>query len=414
MVDLDTHRIIDMIPTRETGNVILWLKKFPNIELVSRDGSTSYANAIRSAHPGANQISDKFHIVKNLTDRATQYFHKIFKGRITIPATSKAVSQNEIIRNGTREEKIYIVKQMRREGKSMAEIHATTGIRQPTVEKYCKLPDDQITEKRKTVREKEHEDAVKKAMAKAKWVRELSESGLSKYAIAKETGFTYRTIAEYLRADFNPVSAHYGKLREGKLAPFRDTVLKMRKEGVTYQKIADHIRGLGYDGSVSALRGFITKERRISADLTESIGDSATELIERKYMIRLLYKPLTEVKGITFEQYDAVVKKYPQAAVVYRVIKMFRRAINSKKTKRLLIWINAVRALDVPEFNAFINGLEQDLDAVKNTVVYDYNNGLAEGSVNKLKVIKRIMYGKCSFELLRNKVIAWEKWKHIN
>jgi len=403
-----------MIPSRETKDVTLWLKEFPNIALVSRDGSTAYANAIRSAHPDAYQVSDKFHLIKNLTDRATLYFQKIFQGRITIPATLNAIKQNEIIKYGTREEKIRLVKQMRREGRSVVEIHVATGIRQRTVDKYCKISDDEIIKKRKTIREKEHESAVKKVMAKVEWVRKLSESGLSNYAIAKETGFTKATISGYLSTNFNPVNAHYGIRREGKLAPFRDTVLRMRKEGITYQEIANHIYRLGYDGSVAAIRGFVTKEQRISADLAEVEADGAVELIERKYMIRLLYKPLSEVKGITPAQYEAVIKRFPQAAVVYQVIDVFKKAINSKQIKYLPIWMDAVRALGIPEFDSFINGLEQDLEAVENTVIFDYNNGLAEGSINKLKVIKRIMYGKCSFDLLRSKTIAWDRWKHTN
>ena len=59
----------------------------------------------------------------------------------------------------------------------------------------------------------------------------------------------------------------------------------------------------------------------------------------------------------------------------------------------------------IPEMNSFINGIERDIEAVKNGITYDYNNGLAEGSVNKIKVIKRIMYGRCSFDLLKQKVL---------
>lgn len=67
--------------------------------------------------------------------------------------------------------------------------------------------------------------------------------------------------------------------------------------------------------------------------------------------------------------------------------------------------------LGISEIKSFINGLKQDIDAVKNAISLDYNNGLAEGSVNKIKVIKRIMYGRCNFETLRNKVINLENLK---
>lgn len=414
MADIETHRVIDLIPSRETADVIEWLKEYPNLAVVSRDGSVSYANAISTAHPYAYQVSDKFHLIKNLTERASLYFQKIFKGRITIPATAQTLDQKEIVRNGTAEEKVSLVKKLHSEGRINAEIHAVTGIGLRTVRKYIELADDQVPERRKTVREREHEESIQKVQAKADWVLKLHADGLSKYAIAKETGFTAGTVTRYLSPDFTPVSGHYGKLREGKLASYRNTVLTMRSEGITYQKIYEYIHQLGYNGSVAALREFVTKEKRINTDLQESNGGQAIELIERKWMIQLLYRPLEKVKGISKEQYEAVIKAYPEAAVVYRIIEEFKIAISTKETKYLFAWMDEVRSLSIAEFDSFLNGLEQDIEAVKNTVIFDCNNGLAEGCVNKLKIIKRIMYGRCSFELLRKKVIGWDQWKHFN
>ena len=67
-----------------------------------------------------------------------------------------------------------------------------------------------------------------------------------------------------------------------------------------------------------------------------------------------------------------------------------------------------IQKYDIPELQTFINGIKKDLTAVKNGIIYSYNNGLAEGSVNKIKVIKRIMYGRNSFELLKAKVLFGE------
>jgi len=62
-------------------------------------------------------------------------------------------------------------------------------------------------------------------------------------------------------------------------------------------------------------------------------------------------------------------------------------------------------ALGIPELEIFVNGLKQDIDAVMNAISSDFSNGLAEGTVNKIKVIKRIMYGRCRFDLLRSKCL---------
>jgi len=58
--------------------------------------------------------------------------------------------------------------------------------------------------------------------------------------------------------------------------------------------------------------------------------------------------------------------------------------------------------------NKFINTLYKDQDAIFNAVLLKENNGIAEGKINKLKRIKREMYGRCSFELLRNKIFLLE------
>ncbi|XXF65583.1 transposase [Thermoanaerobacterium thermosaccharolyticum] len=61
MVDISTHQILDMISSRECEAVCEWLKTYPNLQVVSRDGSVTYNNAVVDAHPGALQISDRFH-----------------------------------------------------------------------------------------------------------------------------------------------------------------------------------------------------------------------------------------------------------------------------------------------------------------------------------------------------------------
>ena len=77
----------------------------------------------------------------------------------------------------------------------------------------------------------------------------------------------------------------------------------------------------------------------------------------------------------------------------------------SKKETELDKWFTKTKKHKIPEMNSFITGIERYIEAVKNGIKYEYNNGLAEGSVNKIKLIKRIMYGRCSFDLLKQKVL---------
>lgn len=122
-------------------------------------------------------------------------------------------------------------------------------------------------------------------------------------------------------------------------------------------------------------------------------------------MISLLYKEIDEVKNITKEIFDKIISLFPETGRIYKIVKEFKEIMFSKKAEALEKWINKTKKHKIPEINSFIMGLERDLEAVKNGIKYEYNNGLAEGSVNKIKVIKRIMYGRCSFNLLKQKVL---------
>ena len=76
------------------------------------------------------------------------------------------------------------------------------------------------------------------------------------------------------------------------------------------------------------------------------------------------------------------------------------------KVHNTLININ-ITAISAPEMTytpTFIRGVKLDYKAVKNTIIYNVTNGITEGFVNKLKIVKRIMYGKASIELLKNKL----------
>lgn len=174
----------------------------------------------------------------------------------------------------------------------------------------------------------------------------------------------------------------------------------MNNDGLSWKKIYDKIRTNGYKGSESLLRTYLSKIKKKNIE-TKNIEC----IVERTTMISLLYKEIENVKEITKELFDKVISMYPKAGIIYRTVRSFKEIMFSKKENKLDSWIVETKKLNIQEFNSFINGIERDIEAVKNGIKYEYNNGLAEGSVNKIKVIKRIMYGRCSFALLKQKVL---------
>jgi transposase len=84
--------------------------------------------------------------------------------------------------------------------------------------------------------------------------------------------------------------------------------------------------------------------------------------------------------------------------------------LKSKNAEKVGEWIEKASNLKIRKIDKFVSGLKRDMQKVRNAIIYEYNNGLAEGSVNKLKVIKRIMYGRNKFEMLRKKVLFLERY----
>src|SRR5665648_312241 len=92
MIDIETHRVIDLIPTRDCEEVAKWLKSYPNLQVVSRDGSITYKKAITLAHPNAIQVSDRFHILKNLTSYCKDYLMQYLEPKVVVDVVNRTDS----------------------------------------------------------------------------------------------------------------------------------------------------------------------------------------------------------------------------------------------------------------------------------------------------------------------------------
>ncbi len=121
-------------------------------------------------------------------------------------------------------------------------------------------------------------------------------------------------------------------------------------------------------------------------------------------LVSLLYKPIDKINHITYEQSDQIIEMHLVTGKIYDVIKSFKEILFLKKLGDLDGWLVETAKLEIDEITSFVNGTTQDKQAVKNAIELEYNNGLAEGSVNKLKTIKRIMYDYSNFKMLRKKI----------
>lgn len=95
----------------------------------------------------------------------------------------------------------------------------------------------------------------------------------------------------------------------------------------------------------------------------------------------------------------------PELEALTRHVRDFAQILTQLQGDRLLEWIAAVRADNLPSMHTFVNGLELDIDAVIAGLTLPWNSGIVEGHVNRIKMIKRQMYGRAGFQLLRKRVL---------
>ena len=104
----------------------------------------------------------------------------------------------------------------------------------------------------------------------------------------------------------------------------------------------------------------------------------------------------------------------PLIGTVHDIVKSFKNTLFSKEPEELEKWLEKAEGLGIEQISSFAGGIRREINAARKAIELDYNNGLAEGSVNKIKVVKRIMYGRNSFELLKGKLLRLELRHKIN
>lgn len=103
---------------------------------------------------------------------------------------------------------------------------------------------------------------------------------------------------------------------------------------------------------------------------------------------------------------NRILEDYPLLDDIFLSIATLREVLDSINEIMLSEWINNNSRSKIKEICSFINGICKDYSSVVNDVIFPESNGILEGNVNRLKYIKSSMFGRASFNLLRNKILA--------
>ncbi len=107
---------------------------------------------------------------------------------------------------------------------------------------------------------------------------------------------------------------------------------------------------------------------------------------------------------------EAVTTSNPQIATAEQLAQQFRRVFSDRDPDALTSWLAKSVASDIPELKRFVAGIQRDYEAIVAAVQQHWSNGQVEGQVHRLKLLKRQMYGRSGFPLLRRRVLPFRTY----
>jgi hypothetical protein len=350
LVDMDSHRVIDILPDREAGTFAGWLRAHPGVQLICRDRAGGYALGAREGAPGAQQVADRWHMWDDLGD--------------------------------------YVKKTVAAHHGCIREHYAA--LEQAALDQ---APDPQQAAGQVTAAHAENRARVVRTRQRYEQVQKLKAEGKRIAAITRELRLAPGTARRYFHAD----SA--GELVAASLAgwpsmldDYKPHLHQRWNEGCTnIGQLHREVKALGFRGSYAYLAPFQGKAAPPAVPGPPKVRHITSWIRRRPDNLDAGEQlKLTQVRAAC-----------PHLDALRGHVEEFAKMLTGRRGERPGAWIAAVRAGDLPHLHSFANGLERDHAAVLAGLTLPYSSGPVEGKVCKIKFLKRLMFGRASYDLLR-------------
>lgn len=164
------------------------------------------------------------------------------------------------------------------------------------------------------------------------------------------------------------------------------------------------IKEKGFVGSDSLLRMHLSKIKK-QINNSNSANIISRKLYKREKIEKLFWKHYDQLSIKDKDSKNEIINISVDLSKIYQSIQSYRAIFDEKTTECLINRIKNNINIEIPALSKFAQSLKKDFSAVSNSLIYDYTNGLLEGQVNRLKTIKRMMYGRAKFDLLKQRVL---------
>ena len=362
LVDVETGAVVDVLRDREAQTLEDWLKAHPGTEVICRDRAGAYADGARQGAPEAIQVADRWHLYHNLCEHV-----------------GKAVARHRDC--------------LKEPEPEPAEPPADAGHREGEL---VQLAGDAAAQRA--------EDSVLARRTKQRYelVQALRAQGLGIKPIMRQTGLAKETVRRFCRAA--TVDELLAKTRDGRpslLDDYKPYLHQRWNQGCTnVRQLHAELRDRGYRGGYGTIRDYVQPFRDLGTAPPAVPAPPKTRDVA-SWILR-------DPARLDDEQKTTLAKirdRCPDLDVLAGHVTGFAKILTGLHGDRLDGWITAVETDDQPDLHSFARGLRHDHDAVVNGLTLAWSSGVVEGNVNRLKMIKRQMYGRASFPLLRKRVL---------
>ena len=372
LVDLQTHRPIDVLPDRTSATVLTWLKKHPQIAILCRDRSREYARAALEGAPQAQQVADRFHLVANLRD-ALQHLVERHRSRLAGIVLPSGLGSSEV--------------------------------------SPCALQ-TRLPEKRSPLEEAQRQAAADKRLTRHQQIHALKAAGVSIEQVAQQLHLNRQTVQRYLRLEGACVAQRQRHTRSNIEAYLPYLLQRWGEDCHNALQLWREITAQGYVGTDRMVTAWAHQQRTEPAPTTPKIyrtvdtNPSTTSRLPMSRAVAFFLIRRPEQLSATQQQVLGQIQQASaEVAKGYALFHQFADLLRNKAADQLASWMQSARASGLAEMEAFATGLEADLPAIQSAASLSWSNAQTEGQVNRLKMLKRQMYGRANFDLLRRRVL---------
>jgi transposase len=369
LVDLQRCRVVDLLEDRTAETLAQWLKAHLSVRTVARDRSREYIRGITLGAPQAQQVADRWHLLVNLRETLERLLDRL-RPTLGLPLPSKP-------------DAIPILRLRHRGRQEMA---ARDGRRA----------------RRLALHEKIHR---------------LRQAGHAIRAIARHLQISRMTVYKYLSSACLPERVARRRV-SSRLDPYLDYLVQRWKAGCrNASQLWREIRAQGYSGVPKQVALWVYERReqlsrmtpkkyRVRANLGKVHLSLLPEVADQpplpsaRCLVWLFLKHTNQLESEELLMREQLLM-HPTLSQAKQLAQDFQRIVRKRESAMLDRWLKTCEATEIPEFANFALGLRQDYRAVRAAVSSPWSNGQTEGQVNRLKLLKRQMYGRAKFDLLR-------------